>query len=103
MSMFPHAEQWISSALTGMLNGTVPLFATAVAAVLHRRWPPSMVAAGIAAGVFCGGVVGGAGLGGGGGRAPGHAPVGGAGISHRFAGHLPPPPPQRHRAPPRGW
>ena len=41
MSMFPYAEQWISSALTGMLNGTVPLFATAVAAVLHRRWPPA--------------------------------------------------------------
>src|SRR5262245_41782390 len=34
MSMFPHAEQSVSSALTGMLNGAVPLIAAAVAAIL---------------------------------------------------------------------
>jgi drug/metabolite transporter (DMT)-like permease len=39
MSMFPHAEQHITSALTGMLNGTIPLIATAVAALIARKAP----------------------------------------------------------------
>ena len=34
LSMFPFAEQRVSSALTGMLNGAVPLFAAIVAAAL---------------------------------------------------------------------
>jgi drug/metabolite transporter (DMT)-like permease len=55
MSMFPHAEQHVSSALTGMLNGAVPLIATAVAAVLARRLPSSAVLFGLAVG--CAGVV----------------------------------------------
>ena len=33
LSMFPHAEQHVSSAMTGMLNGATPLFATVVAAL----------------------------------------------------------------------
>src|SRR4051794_435060 len=37
LSMFPFAEQRVSSALTGMLNAAVPLFAAIVAAVLARR------------------------------------------------------------------
>ncbi len=32
LSMFPFAEQHVSSALTGMLNGATPLFVAAVAA-----------------------------------------------------------------------
>lgn len=43
MSMFPHAEQYVSSALTGMLNGAIPLIATAVAALLARTWPSRAV------------------------------------------------------------
>ncbi|HYE88682.1 MAG TPA: DMT family transporter [Vicinamibacterales bacterium] len=39
MSMFPHAEQHVSSALTGMLNGAVPLIAGAVATVISRQAP----------------------------------------------------------------
>ena len=88
MSMFPHAEQWISSALTGMLNGTVPLFATAVAAVLQRRWPPSMVAVGIAAGLFGGVLMAWSGLGAGGNSALGIVLVIAACISYGFAVNL---------------
>lgn len=39
MSMFPHAEQYVSSALTGMLNGAVPLIATIVATIVTREIP----------------------------------------------------------------
>jgi drug/metabolite transporter (DMT)-like permease len=44
MSMFPHAEQHVSSALTGMLNGAVPLMAAGVAAIVAWQVPsPQMV------------------------------------------------------------
>jgi drug/metabolite transporter (DMT)-like permease len=49
--MFPFAEQHVSSALTGMLNGAVPLFAAIVASVLARRAPTPTVAAGLAVGL----------------------------------------------------
>lgn len=51
LSMFPFAEQRVSSALTGMLNGANPLFATIVACYLARRAPSRGVAAGLAVGV----------------------------------------------------
>ena len=51
MSMFPHAEQHVSSALTGMLNGAVPLIAAAVAAIIARKAPSRAVIAGLAVGV----------------------------------------------------
>lgn len=51
MSLFPYAEQRVSSALTGMLNGANPLFATLVAAFLARRAPSRGVAAGLAVGL----------------------------------------------------
>jgi drug/metabolite transporter (DMT)-like permease len=50
LSMFPFAEQRISSALTGMLNGSTPLFTALVAAVLARAMPSR----GIVAGLFVG-------------------------------------------------
>src|ERR687889_529354 len=37
LSMFPFAEQPVSSALTGMLNGATALFAAAVASIIARR------------------------------------------------------------------
>jgi drug/metabolite transporter (DMT)-like permease len=37
LSLFPFAEQHISSALTGMLNGANPLFTAIVAAAMARR------------------------------------------------------------------
>ena len=51
MSMFPHAEQHVSSALTGMLNGGVPLFAAIVAGLLSRRLPSRGVMLGLAVGL----------------------------------------------------
>jgi drug/metabolite transporter (DMT)-like permease len=49
--MFPFAQQHISSAMTGMLNGANPLFATLVAAVIVKRMPSTGVLAGLALGM----------------------------------------------------
>ena len=51
LSMFPFAEQRVSSALTGMLNGANPLFTAIVAAGLARRAPSRGVVAGLAVGL----------------------------------------------------
>jgi drug/metabolite transporter (DMT)-like permease len=50
MTIFPIAEQWISSSIAGMLNGALPLFAAAVAAILLRRPPGRLQQAGILVG-----------------------------------------------------
>jgi drug/metabolite transporter (DMT)-like permease len=49
-SMFPFAEQHVSSALTGMLNGATPLFAAAFAGLLARALPERTVLIGLAVG-----------------------------------------------------
>jgi drug/metabolite transporter (DMT)-like permease len=51
LSMFPYAEQRVSSALTGMLNGAVPLFAAIVASVLARRAPSRGIVVGLGVGL----------------------------------------------------
>jgi len=51
LSMFPFAEQHVSSALTGMLNGANPLFTAIVAAAIAQRSPSRRVLAGIAVGM----------------------------------------------------
>src|SRR6478609_1967883 len=51
LSMFPFAERHVSSALTGMLNGAVPLFVAIVAAAIARRWPSRGIALGLAVGL----------------------------------------------------
>ena len=56
LSMFPLAEQHVSSALTGMLNGAMPLFAAAVASILARRMPSPAIQIGLAVG-FLGAVL----------------------------------------------
>jgi drug/metabolite transporter (DMT)-like permease len=56
LSMFPYAERHVSSALTGMLNGAVPLFIAIVAAGMVRRWPSRDIALGLAVGL-AGGVL----------------------------------------------
>jgi drug/metabolite transporter (DMT)-like permease len=56
LSMFPFAEQHVSSALTGMLNGATPLFAAAVASVIARRLPGRGIVFGLGVG-FGGAVV----------------------------------------------
>jgi drug/metabolite transporter (DMT)-like permease len=50
MSMFPHAEQHVSSALTGMLNGAIPLIAAGVAAVVAWQAPSPTVLGGLIVG-----------------------------------------------------
>ncbi len=51
LSMFPHAEVRVSSALTGMLNGAVPLFTAIIAASLSRRLPSRGIMVGLAVGL----------------------------------------------------
>jgi drug/metabolite transporter (DMT)-like permease len=51
LSMFPFAEQRVSSALTGMLNGAMPLFAAAIASILARRAPSRGITIGLAVGL----------------------------------------------------
>jgi drug/metabolite transporter (DMT)-like permease len=51
LSLFPFAEQRVSSALTGMLNGATPLFTAVVATGLARRAPSRGVLAGLAVGL----------------------------------------------------
>ena len=51
LSMFPYAERHVSSALTGMLNGAVPLFIAIVAAGIARQWPSRGIALGLAVGL----------------------------------------------------
>jgi len=51
LSMFPLAEQRVSSALTGMLNGANPLFVAIVASAFSRRLPGRDVLVGLAVGL----------------------------------------------------
>lgn len=52
LSMFPFAEQRVSSAMAGMLNGAVPLSTAIVASAMARRWPSRGVAFGLAVGLL---------------------------------------------------
>jgi drug/metabolite transporter (DMT)-like permease len=51
LSMFPHAEMRVSSALAGMLNGAVPLFTAIIASALARRFPSRGILLGLAVGL----------------------------------------------------
>lgn len=51
LTLFPFAEQRVSSATAGMLNGAVPLFAAAVAAIIARRMPTREMLFGLALGL----------------------------------------------------
>jgi drug/metabolite transporter (DMT)-like permease len=57
LSMFPFAEQRVSSALTGMLNAAVPLFTAIVATFFARRIPERRVLAGLAMGLMGAGLI----------------------------------------------
>jgi drug/metabolite transporter (DMT)-like permease len=50
--MFPLAEQRVSTAVTGMLNGAVPFFATIFATVISRRAPAQNIIAGLLVGLI---------------------------------------------------
>ncbi|MDQ3209962.1 MAG: DMT family transporter [Actinomycetota bacterium] len=49
-TLFPLAQQWISSGLTGLLNGALPIFATAIGALMLRRLPGRAQAVGLVVG-----------------------------------------------------
>lgn len=50
LSLFPFAEQHVSSSVTGMLNGATPLFVAAVASLMARHLPPRQQAIGLGVG-----------------------------------------------------
>jgi drug/metabolite transporter (DMT)-like permease len=52
LSMFPYAEQRVSSALTGMLNGATPLFTAMVASAMARQLPARGVVIGLTIGLI---------------------------------------------------
>jgi drug/metabolite transporter (DMT)-like permease len=51
LSLFPFAEQRVSSALTGMLNGATPITTAIVASLVARRWPARSILWGLAVGI----------------------------------------------------
>ncbi|MEN9505942.1 MAG: hypothetical protein RI958_1868 [Actinomycetota bacterium] len=51
LSMFPFAEERVSSSVTGMLNGVTPLFVAVVAAVIHRTMPSRQLQVGLLVGL----------------------------------------------------
>lgn len=57
MSMFPFAEQHVSSALTGLMNAAIPIVATLVAAVIARTLPNRRTGAALAVGTFGGALI----------------------------------------------
>ena len=52
LTLVPHAEQHVSSAITGMLNSSVPLFAAIVASLVAQQLPPRGVLAGLLVGML---------------------------------------------------
>ena len=50
LTLFPLAEQWVSSAVAGMLNGAMPIMVTAIASLMLRRVPNRATFVGLAIG-----------------------------------------------------
>jgi drug/metabolite transporter (DMT)-like permease len=46
-TLFPIAQQYINSAVTGMLNGAMPIFAAVIATLMLRRLPRGVTIAGL--------------------------------------------------------
>lgn len=49
-TLFPVAEQWITSAVTGMLNGATPIFTAVVASIMLSRLPRGRQVSGLVIG-----------------------------------------------------
>ena len=47
MTLFPIAQQWIDSAVAGMLNGATPIFTAVIAAILLRHLPRGVQISGL--------------------------------------------------------
>jgi drug/metabolite transporter (DMT)-like permease len=103
LSMFPFAEQRVSSALTGMLNGAVPLFTAIVAAGIARGLPSRGVLGGIAVGMAGAVLMAFPSLGEGRSSAVGIAMIMAALVSYGFATNIARPLQQRHGALPVIW
>lgn len=105
-SMFPFAEQHVSSALAGMLNGSTPLFAVIVASGLSRQMPSQGVLLGLAVGLLGTVFIALPGLGGqavNDGSTRGVLMIMAAMVSYGFAINLARPLQQRHGALPVVW
>ncbi|MGH8872358.1 MAG: DMT family transporter [Acidimicrobiia bacterium] len=50
LSLFPIAQQWIDSAVAGMLNGAMPIFTAVIASVLLRQLPGRLQLVGLVLG-----------------------------------------------------
>jgi drug/metabolite transporter (DMT)-like permease len=48
--LLPVAQQWVASSIAGMINGAVPLFAGSIAALMLRKRPGRLQAAGLVTG-----------------------------------------------------
>jgi drug/metabolite transporter (DMT)-like permease len=103
MSLFPHAEQHVSSALTGMLNGAIPLLSAIAGTLITRTLPSRAVVVGLAVG-FSGAVLMALpDIGAGGTEARGVLLIGLALVSYGVAIHIARPLQQRHGALPVVW
>lgn len=49
-TLFPIAQQWIDSAIAGMLNGATPIFTAVIATIIHRALPGSLQITGLVVG-----------------------------------------------------
>ena len=103
LSMFPFAEQTVSSAVTGMLNGAIPLFAGVVASVIARSLPPRNVCLGIAVGLAGAILIGLPNVRSGGNSAVGVALIVAALVSYGFAVNIARPLQLKHGALPVVW
>jgi drug/metabolite transporter (DMT)-like permease len=50
LTLVPIAQQWIDSAVTGMLGGAMPIMATVIASLMLRAWPTTYQASGVVLG-----------------------------------------------------
>jgi len=103
MSLFPHAEQYVSSALTGMLNGAIPLLSAAAGVCVTRTLPSRAVMLGLGVGFSGALLMAVPGLGQGGTEARGVALIGLALVSYAVAIHIARPLQQRNGALPVVW
>jgi len=103
LSMFPFAEQHITSAMAGMLNGANPLFVVIVAALLEKRWPSRTVQGGLVVGMVGTILIAWPGLGQGGSSALGVGLVLAALVSYGMALNLARPLQQRNGSLPVIW
>jgi drug/metabolite transporter (DMT)-like permease len=51
LTLFPIAQQWIDSAVAGMLNGAMPMFTAIIASILLRQFPGRLQMVGLIVGL----------------------------------------------------